>query len=247
VFRAARAANVADQMDTTIDQLLHGLTNPVILFGHFTYLLLIVSMLMRRMVALRILAVAAGLAKIIYRSVFFFDPVSVLWETVFTIVNIIQLFLIWYYEHHHRFAEDHRHFVDSLPDDVDRRAVKRLLDLADLKPYEAEEQMTVEGQPVKQLIYLTDGIVKIEHAGRLVAICGPGDYIGELSFLSGKPATATATVVKPTRALVFDQAKLTASVSSDPQLRRTLESALNRNLAGKLTRANDGGMSEQPA
>ena len=35
-------------------------------------------------------------------------------------------------------------------------------------------------------------------------------------------ATATATVVKPTRALVFDQAKLTAAIGNDAQLRRTL-------------------------
>ena len=226
-------------MDALLEQLLEGLTNPVILFGHFTYFLLIVSMLQRRMVMLRLFAVAAGLAKIIYRSVFLFDPVSVLWEAIFVLVNVVQLLLIWYYERHHRFADDHQHFADSMPDDVDRRAIKRLLDQAELKRFDVDTKLTVEGEPVKQLIYLADGIAKIEHDGRLVAICGPGDYIGELSFLSGKPATATATVVKPTRALAFEQARLSESVSADPQLRRTLESALNKNLAGKLTRAND--------
>ncbi|MGV3490111.1 MAG: Crp/Fnr family transcriptional regulator [Devosia sp.] len=229
------------------DDLVRGLTDPVTLFGHFTYFLLIVSMLMRRMVLLRLFAVSAGIAKIIYRSVFLFDPVSILWESIFTLVNVIQLFLIWYYEHHHRFADDHKHFADNMPDDVDRRAIKRLLDLADLERFAPDTTLTDEGQPVQRLVYIADGIVKIEHAGRLVAICGPGDYIGELSFLSGKPATATATVVKPTRALVFDQQKLTASISADPQLRRTLESALNRNLAGKLTRSNDGTLAGAPA
>jgi len=87
----------------------------------------------------------------------------------------------------------------------------------------------------------------VEHADRVVAICGPGDYIGELSFLSGNPASATATVVKRTRALVFDQAKLTAAIGNDAQLRRTLESALNKNLAGKLTRSNDQAPINQPA
>ena len=233
-------------MDLLLDQLLRGLADPVILFGHFTYFLLIVSMLMRRMVMLRLFAVSAGVAKIIYRSVFLFDPVSVLWETIFVLVNVIQLFLIWYYEHHHRFADDHKHFAENMPDDVDRRAIKRLLDLAELERFEPDVTLTTEGDRVKRLIYLADGIVKIEHAGRLVAICGPGDYIGELSFLSGKPATATAIVVKPTRALVFDQAKLTSSIAADPQLRRTLESALNRNLAGKLTRTNDTMATTQP-
>lgn len=226
-------------MMAMIDQLLHGLSNPVILFGHFTYFLLIASMLMRRMVTLRILAVASGLAKIVYRGVFVLDPVSVLWETIFVLVNVVQLGLIWYYEHHHRFDDEHQHFADNMPDTVDRSAIKRLLDLADLERYTPGTVLTTEGMAVTKLIYIADGIVKIEHGDRVVAICGPGDYIGELSFLSGNPATANATVVKPCRGLVFDQQKLTASIATDAVLRRTLESALNKNLAGKLSRSNN--------
>ncbi len=226
-------------MTAMLDELLHGLSNPVILFGHFTYFLLIASMLMRRMVTLRILAVASGLAKIVYRGVFVLDPVSVLWETIFVIVNVVQLGLIWYYEHHHRFDEEHQHFADNMPDTVDRSAIKRLLDLADLERFAPGTVLTTEGMVVTKLIYIADGIIKIENGDRVVAICGPGDYIGELSFLSGNPATANTTVVKPCRALVFDQAKLTAAIANDAQLRRTLDSALNKNLAGKLSRSNN--------
>ncbi len=230
-----------------LEELIQGLSDPVILFGHFTYLLLIISMLMRRMVALRILAVASGVAKIVYRAFFVLDPVSVLWETIFVLVNIGQLLIIWYYEHHHRFADDERHFADNMPEGVDRSALKRLLDLSELERHDPSAILTTEGQPVRRLMYLADGIVKIEHGDRVVAICGPGDYIGELSFLSGNPASATATVVKPARVLAFDQTRLNAATASDTQLRRTLESALNRNLAGKLARSNDPGQEPQPA
>lgn len=224
-----------------VDELLAGLSDPVILFGHFTYLLLIVSMLMRRMVALRLLAVASGLAKIVYRAVFVLDPVSVLWETVFVLVNVIQLVIIWYYEYHHRFSEEQEHLVRNMPADTDRSAIKRLLDLSDLQRFAPDEALTHEGEKVERLLYLADGIVKIELGGRVVAICGPGDYIGELSYLSGKVASATAIVVKPARVLAFDQDKLNAAIKADGPLRRTLESALNRNLAGKLVRSNEGG------
>jgi len=80
--------------------------------------------------------------------------------------------------------------------------------------------------------------VKVESGDRIVAICGPGDYIGELSFLSGKPASATAIVVKPVRVLAFDQKRLASAIEADAQLKRTLETALNKNLAGKLARSN---------
>jgi CRP-like cAMP-binding protein len=196
-------------------------------------------MLMRRMVWLRTLAVVSGMAKIVYRAVFVLDPVSVLWETIFVVVNIVQLGIIWYYEYQHRFSADENHFVSNVPAGIERSSIKRLLELADLNAVGVGETLTREGEAVKTLMYVADGIVKIEHEGRVVAICGPGDYVGELSFLSGNPASATAIVVKPTRILAFDQARLAAAFAANPQLRRTLESALNRNLAGKLARAND--------
>jgi len=210
--------------------------DPAELFGHFTYFLLIVSMLMRRMVWLRGIAIASGVTKIIYRAFLVVDPVSVLWETIFVLVNAAQLAIIWYYERHHRFEEEERHFADGIPADIERRSIKRLLQLADLDRVAVGQTLTVEGEPVRRLMYLADGVVKIERAGKLVAICGPGDYVGELSFLSHNNATATATAVAPVRILSFDQEKLRISLAGDKELQRVLDTALNRNLAGKLTR-----------
>jgi CRP-like cAMP-binding protein len=197
------------------------------------------------MIWLRSLAVASGLAKIIYRAFMVLDPVSVVWETVFVIVNLIQLAIIWYDEYQHRFTEEGNHFAASMPAGTERSAIKKLLEHADLMRFEPGATLTGQGEPVTLLLYLADGIVKVEVGERVVAICGPGDYIGELSFLSGEPANATAMVVKPVRALAFDQTKLTTAIAADPGLRRTLESALNRNLAGKLTRSNAAGAAAQ--
>lgn len=225
-------------MSGLFDQLLTGLTNPVILFGHFTYFLLIVSMLMRRMVWLRSFAVASGVAKIIYRAFFVFDPVSVLWETVFVLVNIGQLLLIWYYERHHRFTEDQRHFVDSMPLSVERRVLKRLLSFATVREIPADAVLVGEGEVVKDLLYVATGVARIESAGRIIAVCGPGDYLGEMSFLSGEAATATVVASRPMRVLAFDQQRLHAAVISDAAIHRAMEAGLNRNLVGKLVRAN---------
>ena len=41
----------ADSMSAFFDEFVKGLSDPMILFGHFTYALLIASMLMRRMVS----------------------------------------------------------------------------------------------------------------------------------------------------------------------------------------------------
>ena len=62
------------------------------MIGHASYLLLILSMLMMRMMWLRALAVASGLLSITY-SVLIADYVSATWEVIFVAVNVGQLSL----------------------------------------------------------------------------------------------------------------------------------------------------------
>lgn len=223
-------------MSYFLEHLLASFLSPAELFGHFTYFLLIVSMLMRRIVWLRALAVTAGIAKIFYRLVLVPDPVSVFWEVIFVAVNVGQLLIIWYYDKHHRFGEDERLFVSVMPADVERRAIKRLLRISNIVNFDRGEELTVEGEPVGNLMYIANGVVTIEKGGKVVAACGPGDYVGEMSFLSGNVASATVRATKPVRVLSFDQEKLRAAVGADAGIRRAMESSMNRNLVGKLRR-----------
>ncbi len=226
-------------MQQAIDELIHGLSDPAILFGHFTYLLLIVSMLMRKMVWLRSIAVASGIAKIIYRAFMVVDPVSVLWETIFVLVNVGQLAVIWYYENHHAFTEDERYFMSTIPREVERRSIRKLLNLSSVRQVETGDTLITEGTPMTELMFIASGVATVEHEGTVVAACGPGDYLGEMSFLTGKPASATARASKPVRLIVFDQLKLKNALDGDPGVRRAMESSLNLNLVGKLFRANE--------
>ncbi len=47
-------------------------------------------------------------------------------------------------------------FADNMPDTVDRSAIKRLLDLADLERLEPGKTLTNEGEAVPQLVYIAD-------------------------------------------------------------------------------------------
>jgi CRP-like cAMP-binding protein len=102
----------------------------------------------------------------------------------------------------------------------------------------ADEVLVREGEVVKDLLYVASGVARIESAGRIIAVCGPGDYLGEMSFLSGEPATATVVASRPMRVLAFDQQRLHVAVASDAAIHRAMEAGLNRNLVGKLVRAN---------
>lgn len=221
-----------------LQDLVRQLLDPAHLLTQIPYALLVLSMLMNDMGWLRAIAVSAGVIRIVNRAFFDIDPVIVFWETIFVAVNVAQLAILWYYTKRHRFSADEHHFVANLPRDVERRKLRRLLRTARLATARPGDRLTEEGKPVAEVMYLAEGVVQIEREGRIIAVCGPGDFLGEMSFLSGNPASATAVVVKPARFFAFEQEKLRTMLAADSDLRRALDAGFSRNLIGKLAKTN---------
>lgn len=220
------------------DELIASLLDPAHLLTQVPYALLVLSMLMNDMGWLRAIAVSAGVIRIVNRAFFEIDPVIVVWESIFVAVNVGQLLLLWYYARRHRFSADEGHFVDNLPKDVERRKLRRLLRMASIATAEPGTKLTREGETVAEVIYLAEGVVQIEREGRIIAVCGPGDFLGEMSFLSGNPASATTVVVKPVRYFAFEQQKLRTALAADSDLRRAMDFGFSQNLIGKLAKTN---------
>jgi signal transduction histidine kinase len=218
--------------------------DPTHILTHIPYALLVLSMLMNSMGWLRAIAIAAGVIRIINRAWFEVDPIIVFWEVIFVAVNIGQLLILWYYARRHRFAEHETHFAASMPNSVDRRSIRRLLKLADTRHAQPGDTLTTQGAAVRDLMFIADGVVQIERGGQIVAVCGPGDFLGEMSFVTGGPATATAVVVKPLRYLAFDQTRLRQAIEADGDLKQAMDASFNRNLVGKLAKSGQGVVAE---
>jgi hypothetical protein len=218
--------------------LLSQLLDPTHLLTHLPYALLVISMLMNDMSWLRGIAISAGIVRIINRGFIAVAPGIVVWEVIFVAVNVAQLAIVWYYRKRHRFDADEKRLADNLSAGTERHIVRRLLRLSQIQSAAPDTVLTEEGKSVGSVFFITDGIVQIEKAGRIVGVCGPGDFVGEMSFLSGEPASATARVVKPVRYFAFSQERLRNAAGRDGDLRQALLSGFSRNLIGKLSKAN---------
>ncbi len=236
--------------ELTADQLF----SPGQMVGHLSYVLLVLSMMMRQMTWLRIIAVSAGLTSAAYGFFWLRDPVTVFWEIVFVATNLVQLTIIAYENRKRAFTDEEQIVVDAMVPGVDMRYVRRLLKLGAFKEAPAETELTTQGRMVDELVLITRGTVQVEKDGRIVGACGEGDFIGEISFLSKDPATATVLVTNPVHYMAFDCGELRGFLNRHPELGRAVEASFNRNLMAKLVRTShavtqggDGDGEAQPA
>jgi CRP-like cAMP-binding protein len=209
--------------------------DPANLAGHIAYVLLIVSMLMRTMVWLRLFAIAAGT----FSAVYYFtlgDLVSFFWESIFSLVNAGQLLILFIENRRGRFSAEEHAFIEKNLKGVERAQVRRLMHLGAWTEVGKDFQLILEETEPSQLIYIVKGRACVEREGRRVGTAGPGDFLGEMSYLSGRNATATVTTDTPLRYLAFDRAMLRKHLSRSVETRHAMEAAFNRNLVEKLVK-----------
>ncbi len=95
--------------------------------------------------------------------------------------------------------------------------VKSFLDSAglgrQLEKFRTKQTVFTQGDPAKNVIYIQEGGVKlsvVSKAGKeaVVAILGPGDFVGEGSLAGQRVRMATATTIAPTTVLVIEKSEM---------------------------------------
>ena len=90
------------------------------------------------------------------------------------------------------------------------------------REYQAGEVLFREGEPGDVMFVIQSGAARItKQVGgeeKTLAILGPGEFLGEMAILNGKPRTATAVVVDTARCLVIDAKTLEAMVARNAEI-----------------------------
>lgn len=121
---------------------------------------------------------------------------------------------------------------------IPRPAVRQLLDQGLWVAGKPGEPLLHEGAPATHLFYLSEGEVSVSSGGREIATSGPGHFFGEITVLSGGPATASVTLTTAARFWCATADSLHAFLALYPDYRAILEAAFAGDLRDKLRLAN---------
>ena len=94
--------------------------------------------------------------------------------------------------------------------------------------------LTEENKPLETLFFICAGHVNVTVAGHKVAQLEKGNFVGEIAFLTEKPATATVVADDSVRALVFERAELNQFFRNEAEVAGLIYQLLGRDLAEKL-------------
>jgi CRP/FNR family transcriptional regulator, cyclic AMP receptor protein len=109
---------------------------------------------------------------------------------------------------------------------LSRRELGQVASLADEVDLPAGRQLTSEGRSGREFVVLVDGVADVSRRGKTINKLGPGDFLGEISLVTGRPRTATVTTRSPSTLLVLSAPAFRSLLRSMPSIQAKVLDAL---------------------
>ena len=202
---------------------------------HIGSFLLLLAYLVRDQILLRAVIILGTIFYIVY-YIFMEAPLwsALLWNVSFVVINLIMIVVIYSdktsFVMSEKEAKLYQVFYTLSPGEF-----KKLLKIADWFDGSSEERITTEGEIPSRLYFIINGEALIARDDKKF-IVGPNVFIGELAYLTKKPATATVKLTDKVVGISWKTTSLTKLLASNPQMKIAFDGLLNQDLAAKLAR-----------
>ena len=180
--------------------------------GHLSYVMIAISYWLTDMFWLRSVAVVGLSLEILYFLLSGGDlRAGIGWDLIFILINLYQLHRLAQERLSLRLPEKDRDLLRRVLTGLDDVQIARLLGAGALCELEAGTTLAEENQPLEKLYFLCAGRVGVSIGGRAVSHLEESNFVGEVAFLTERPASATVIAETPVRVLAFDRAKSSSS------------------------------------
>jgi len=209
------------------------------IFGLIGGIALILAVIPYQVRLMRVLLAVSGVAFVLYFAIQGDLGAGFVVALIFLAVNAARLFQLWSRARGGSMTQEEQELFDHVMRIEDPSKQNRLRDLMQWRDVAAGEVLIEQNQIDPPLIYIATGRASIKRDGQLVNECGAGEFVGEISHISGDGASATVTVVLPMRMAQLDRDALAQLTRGLPEIGRAVDSAFNRSLAVKVVRMNE--------
>jgi len=197
--------------------------------------LYVVSYLVTDIMWLRALAVLGGLSSLTWTLTTPTPSLTFIgWTLVYNTINMVQIGRLWHERRPLRLSTEEQALYAAAFRTLTPREFQRLLAAGTWQEAPAKEVLIEEGARPGRMLVLASGRAVVKAHGREVAVLHPGQFAGEMSFLTGAATTAAVEVVDPARFVTWATADLERFLAKHPPLRAALQIVLGRDLAAKL-------------
>jgi len=202
------------------------------LIGHLAFGLIAFSFLVKDILWLRLVSILASAFGMAYNYFIPANPmwIAIGWNGIFIGLNLYHIAVLVYEKRPIKMAPKDKELYQTLFKDMTPVEYLKISKIARWKKFAAGDVMIRQEHMVTDLILIYNGTVDVMVRDKKVAELRDGQFVGEMSFLTEKSATATCVVKHDTECLVWKQPEFKDLLKRNPSLYYTIQSLLSNQL-----------------
>jgi hypothetical protein len=203
---------------------------------HVANVLYLLSYMVRDILWLRVLSVAAGLCLMPYYCHCGDHPLwaPISWNALFAAVNVVQIVLLVGERWPRSLTGQQRQLYEKIFPELSPGEFVKLMKMGARRELSVGEQLVARGSVVEDMTVLLQGGLEVRADGRVIARLRPGQFVGEMSFVTGEKASADVIATEPSTVVSCSQASLHELLDAKPALALKIRAALGRDVVAKL-------------
>tara|TARA_R110002153_G_scaffold36276_1_gene107473 strand:+ start:555 stop:1208 length:654 start_codon:yes stop_codon:yes gene_type:complete len=204
--------------------------------GHLAFGLIAFSFLVKDILYLRLVSVVASLFSVLYNFYIPVEPmwIAIGWNIIFILLNLYHVSVIIYEKRPVDMTDKEKELYETMFKGLTPVEFLKITKVAEWKKFNTPLPIITQGKPVKDLILIYNGTVDVLVNDNKVAELKDGQFVGEMSFLTEKPATATCKVEHNAECLVWPQQDFKDLLKRNPSLYFTIQSLLSEQVSNNL-------------
>lgn len=205
-----------------------------LLFLHTSYLLTLIALSIREILWLRIVLTIAQCGHLTH-AYMNLDLNKGPWTIIFVLINFIQILIIFRERREMNIPEQIKDLYENIFNIKTSREFIHFWDQGKLQHIEKETLINA-GESQADLMLVLNGKANVIKEKKNIATLGRGQFIAELSYITGKPTSADVISNEGLTYYVWDRKTLNMLRKSKPAIMNKLDRIITLDMAGKLIR-----------
>lgn len=186
-----------------------------------------------------LLRIFVAISSTFYAIYYYFFAVEPMWldiisELFLVLLNLGMLIYLSYSQSRVVLSSEEKDLYNGIFNSLSSFEFYKLIKIANWKVYEEEERIIEKNKKVESIYLIYNGEAHVMSEGVKKAVLQDGAFIGEISFNSGKHATADIYCQPMTRVVCWDQNKLKEFLNRNPNTKEHFSGIITQDLTKKL-------------
>jgi len=170
------------------------------------------------------------------------NPAVVIMQACYILISVLGIARVFVNARMLRQTPEERDFISNHLPDLRREHVRSLLKRAEWKDVPAGVTLCKQDEKLDRFCFLSEGEAAVTIDDRFIGN-SHDCFVGELSFMTDGPATATVVTTTPSRILVFERKDLEPLIKRQPEIKLALIAGFSNAAKSMLLRRNQEALS----